>query len=53
MTIFWRQTGALIAYSDGALRVENLNPHVETSWRMSRLERLRAGFWLMLSAVKS
>ena len=52
MTLFWHPGGPLMRYEHGVLIVEDLNPEIKTRWRMTRIERLRAGFWMMLSALK-
>lgn len=49
-TLYWHATGPLIAYGDGTLLVKNLNPQVETKWRMSRGEMFRLGWRIILSA---
>lgn len=50
-TLYWHETGPLIAYGDGTLFIADLNPQVETKWRMSRGEMFRLGWRIMLSAV--
>ncbi|MBO4228163.1 hypothetical protein [Bradyrhizobium neotropicale] len=52
MTLFWDKTGPLLKYVDGMLRVEDLNPHVQTQWRMSRLEMLRLGLRCVIAACR-
>ena len=52
MTIFWHPTGPLMRYENGALQIEDLNPEIKTQWRMTRMERLRAGFRLMLASLR-
>jgi hypothetical protein len=52
MTLFWNQTGPLLRYSDGMLYVEDLNPEVKTSWRMSRKEMLKLGYRCIIAALK-
>ena len=53
MTIFWHGSGPLMRWENGALTIEDLNPSLKTTWRMTRFERLRAGFRLMLASLKS
>jgi hypothetical protein len=43
MTLFWHKTGPLMKFSNGILRIEDLNPEVYTQWRMTRFERLKTG----------
>lgn len=50
-TLFWDATGPLVAYGDGMLLVANLNPQVETKWRMTRGEMLRLGWRCIVAAV--
>ncbi len=50
MTLFWHPTGPKLAYKDGVLHVSDLNPQVETRWRMSRLEMIRLG-WACIRAA--
>lgn len=52
MTLFWDQAGPLIRYADGTLRIEDLNPHVQTKWVMSRGEMLRLGWRCILAALR-
>ena len=42
MTIFFDHTGPLVRYDGEFLNIEDLNPQIETRWRMSRWEM--AGF---------
>ena len=50
MTLFWHPTGALLKYENGFLYVENLNPDIETRWRMSSFELLMlSGFMLLVA----
>ena len=52
MTIFWHPTGPLMRYENGVLQIEDLNPEIKTQWRMTRTDRLRAGFRLMLASLR-
>lgn len=52
MTLFWHQTGPLLRYENGLLEVEDLNPHIQTRWRMSRYEMLVTGLKFVLAALK-
>jgi hypothetical protein len=52
MTLFWHSSGPLLRYEDGLLHVEDLNPHVETKWRMSRSEMLALAWRCLLAAAK-
>lgn len=53
MTLFWHQTGPLMKYDDGFLKIEDLNPEVKTRWRMSRTEMLGLGWRCIVAAVRS
>lgn len=44
MTLFWHPTGPKLSYRNATLKVSDLNPHVETQWRMSRWEMVKLGF---------
>jgi hypothetical protein len=46
-TLYRHGAGPLMTYGDGMLYVCNLNPQVQTEWRMSRLEM----FWLALRCI--
>lgn len=47
--LIWKETGPAIEYDGSLLYIEDLNPHVKTKWRMSRLEMIKFGlktiFW--------
>lgn len=49
-TLFFDFSGPLVEYSDGMLRVEDLNPHVQTQWRMSRWDLFKFGLRALLVA---
>ena len=51
-TLFWHPAGPLVKYGDGLLYIEDLNPQIETRWRMSRLEMLRLGLRCLIVAVR-
>ena len=42
-TLFWHPSGPLLAYRDDFLHVQDLNPEIETKWRMSRWEMFKLG----------
>lgn len=50
-TLYWHQTGPLLAYGEGTLLVSDLNPHVETKWRMTRGEMFLLGWRCIVAAV--
>jgi hypothetical protein len=52
MTLFWHGSGPKIAYSDGMIVVENLNPQVKTRWRMSRAEMFKLGWACIRAAMR-
>lgn len=43
MKLFWDEAGPAVLYREGLLHIEDLNPHVETRWRMSRWEMVKFG----------
>lgn len=49
MIIYIHGTGPLIQYDEGQLIVSDLNPETMTRWRISRLDRLKAGLRFMAS----
>lgn len=51
MTLFWHPTGPKVSYRDGMLHVSDLNPQVDTQWRMSRWEMVKLGFACMNAAL--
>ena len=51
MTLFWAETGPLLRYEHGILRVESLNPHQAVRFRMSRVEMIRLGWRCLLASV--
>lgn len=52
-TLFWHPTGPRLIYSGGMLHVSDLNPQVETRWRMSRIELVRLGLRCVRAAISS
>jgi hypothetical protein len=52
MLIYLRNEGPMIKYGgNGAVWINDLNPELETCWRMSRWERLVVGLRFALSAL--
>jgi hypothetical protein len=52
MTLFWDASGPLLKYEAGILRLSDLNPHVETRWRMSRSEMFWLGWRCIFAALR-
>jgi len=52
MTLFWHPTGPKLAYEAGILYVSDLNPQVETRWRMSRSEMFWLGWRCIFAALR-
>lgn len=50
-TLFSDETGPLVQYDGQFLRIEDLNPHIETRWRMSRWELVRFAIKAFFVAV--
>ena len=51
MTLFWHPSGPLMEYDYGILNIEDLNPEMKTSWRMSRWEMLTLGWRCFVAAI--
>lgn len=56
-TLFSHTTGPLLKFTrgdfdGGTLHVEDLNPHIQTKWRMSRGEMLSLGLRCLLAALR-
>lgn len=49
-TLYFDQTGPMLRYGNGLLHVADLNPEVETRWRMSRWEMFVCGLRFALAA---
>lgn len=49
----WEPAGFLIQATNkpGIFRFANLNPEVEFKNRLTRMERIRIGFWFLLQAT--
>ena len=43
MTLFCDKTGPLLRYERGALRIEDLNPDIRTSWALNRWQFFKIG----------
>lgn len=52
MTIFWDETGPVVVYRAGVLRIEDLNPEAKISWRMSRFEMFTLAWRCLLAALR-
>ena len=52
MTLFLHNAGPMLRYDNGMLEVEDLNPHVQTRWTMTRMEMLRLGLRCILAAIR-
>jgi hypothetical protein len=50
-TLFWHETGPLVTYVLGSLRVSNLNPEKHIQWRMSKMEMFKLGCRCILCAL--
>jgi hypothetical protein len=52
--LYLHNTGPMICYSphEGLLYVSDLNPEVNTKWRMSRWEMAKLGWRFLLAAVR-
>jgi hypothetical protein len=51
MTLFWHPAGPLMKYAGGVLTIEDLNPAMQTRWRMSRMEMLQLGWRCFMAAL--
>lgn len=51
MNIFTDETGPLVQYDGEFLNIEDLNPQIETRWRMSRWEMTRFAFKALVAAI--
>jgi hypothetical protein len=51
MTLFWHSTGPLLRYANGLLTIEDLNPEIKTTWRMSRTEMLKTALRFLIAAA--
>ena len=47
MTLFYDECGPLVTHQDGVLYISDLNPQLDTKWRMTRWEL----FWFGLKAI--
>lgn len=52
MTLYWDATGLQLRYENGVLTVEDLNPQLQTRWRMSRKEIFILGCRCLLAAMR-
>lgn len=52
MTLFWNQSGPLMKYAEGTLHIEDLNPEMQTRWRMSRGEMFRLGWRCIVASLR-
>ena len=52
MTLFFDHAGPLLRYENGVLRISDLNPEMETRWRMTRSEMLRLSWRCLLASLR-
>jgi hypothetical protein len=52
-TLFLDHTGPLVRYDGDLLYIDDLNPSVETRWRMTRGEMIRFGWRCIVAALKN
>lgn len=50
-TIFWNENGPLVQFNGEFLHIEDLNPHFETKWRVSRWELFIIGIRAAVAAL--
>jgi hypothetical protein len=50
-TIFCDPTGPMIKYGSDTMKIADLNPEVETKWRMSRWEMVKLGWRCIVAAL--
>lgn len=50
-TIYFDQTGPMIRFDGETLHVADLNPEIETRWRMTRWEMFVCGLRFIAAAV--
>lgn len=53
MILFCDPTGPSLTYSDGVLHVSDLNPRIETRWRMTRWDMLKLGWRCIKAALRA
>lgn len=51
-TIFINNTGPLIQYNDGVLRIDDLNPSYTMIWKVSRWELFKIGCKSVWASIK-
>jgi hypothetical protein len=51
VTLYFHPTGPLLKYNGGTLYVQDLNPEINTHWRMSRQEMFWLGVRCFFAAV--
>lgn len=52
VVLFWKEWGPRLSYCLGTLYVSDLNPQIETRWRMSRTEMLALGWRCLIAAIR-
>lgn len=51
--IYFNEAGPLVEFDGEILWIEDLNPHVKTKWRMSRIEMAVFGMRAIWSAISA
>lgn len=51
-TIWWCPEGPLLKYEPATFVIEDLNPDVKITWRMSRFELFKIGLRCILIAIR-
>lgn len=52
MNIYREATGPLLDYNGDRLLIADLNPQIETRWRLSRWQMFKIGWRCIIAAVR-
>ena len=52
MTLFFNAAGPMLRYAEGMFRIDDLNPQLKVSWRMSRWEIFCIGLRCITASVR-
>jgi hypothetical protein len=51
MTLFFHNSGPMLRYEQSMLKIHDLNPEINTQWRMSRWEMIKLGFRFLIAGA--
>lgn len=51
-TLLFTNWGPMIRFDGKVIHVEDINPHIETKWNLTRWEMVKLGYRLIIAAIR-